>query len=66
MEFLNIILEKKEGITRLIINRPPVNVINFETLLEINTALAELAKDDETRVLLIRGAGSRHSVPVSR
>jgi len=59
MEYKNLILEKKDGITRLIVNRPPVNVINMETLLEINNALAELAADSETRVLLFRGNGSR-------
>lgn len=59
MEFKNITLEKKNGITRLIVSRPPVNVINFETLGEINHALTELANDKDTRVLLIRGAGSR-------
>ena len=59
MEFRNITLEKQEGIARLTINRPPVNVINFETLIEINTALEELGKDEETKVLLIRGSGGR-------
>ena len=59
MEFQNITLEKKEGITKLTINRPPVNVMNYETLVEINTALEELGKDEETKVLLIRGGGSR-------
>ncbi len=59
MEFQNIILEKKEGIAKLTINRPPVNVIDFATLLEINTALEELKKDEETKVLLIRGSGNK-------
>ena len=59
MAYKNIELEKKDGITRLTINRPPVNVMDQETLGEICTALEELAKDDETRVLLIRGAGER-------
>jgi enoyl-CoA hydratase/carnithine racemase len=59
MEFQNIILEKKGGIAKLTINRPPVNVINYETLGEINTALEALGKDEETKVLLIRGSGSR-------
>ncbi len=59
MEFQNVTLEKKEGIAKLTINRPPVNVINYETLGEINTALEELARDEETKVLLIRGSGSR-------
>jgi cyclohexa-1,5-dienecarbonyl-CoA hydratase len=59
MEFQNITLEKKEGITKLTINRPPVNVVNYETLMEINAALEALGKDEETKVLLIRGSGSR-------
>jgi enoyl-CoA hydratase/carnithine racemase len=59
MEFQNIILEKKDGIAKLTINRPPVNVVNYETLMEINTALEKLGKDEETKVLLIRGSGNR-------
>ncbi|MFC2050456.1 enoyl-CoA hydratase/isomerase family protein [Chloroflexota bacterium] len=59
MEFQNITLEKKDGIAKLTINRPPVNVVNYETLMEINAALEALGKDEETKVLLIRGSGSR-------
>ncbi len=59
MEFQNITLEKQAGITKLTINRPPVNVMNLETIREISAALEELAKDEETKVLLIRGAGNR-------
>lgn len=59
MEFQDISVAKKEGITQLTINRPPVNVLRYETLLEINTCLAEMQREAETRVLLIRGSGSR-------
>jgi enoyl-CoA hydratase/carnithine racemase len=59
MEFQNITLEKKDGIAKLTINRPPVNVVNYDTLMEINAALEALGKDEETKVLLIRGSGSR-------
>ena len=59
MKFQSITLEKNQGITKLTINRPPVNVMNYETLVEINTALEELGKDEETKVLLIRGGGNR-------
>ncbi|MFC1900831.1 enoyl-CoA hydratase/isomerase family protein [Chloroflexota bacterium] len=59
MAYKNIVLEKKEGITKLTINRPPVNVMDQESIEEIISALEELAKDDETRVLLIRGEGDR-------
>jgi cyclohexa-1,5-dienecarbonyl-CoA hydratase len=59
MEFKNIILEKKEGITVLTLNRPPVNVVNYEAIMEINFALRELKNDEASRVLLLRGAGSK-------
>ncbi|MEE8443619.1 MAG: enoyl-CoA hydratase/isomerase family protein, partial [Dehalococcoidia bacterium] len=59
MEFQNISLEVKEGIAKLIIDRPPVNVMNWETLVEINAALEEVQKDDEAKVLLIRGSGNK-------
>ena len=59
MEYKNIALEKKEGITKLTIDRPPVNVMDQATIEEIINALEELAKDDETRVLLIRGSGDK-------
>jgi cyclohexa-1,5-dienecarbonyl-CoA hydratase len=59
MAFQNITLEKKDGIARLTINRPPVNVINYDTLREINAALEEVQKDAESKVLLVRGGGDR-------
>ncbi|MFC1920947.1 enoyl-CoA hydratase/isomerase family protein [Chloroflexota bacterium] len=59
MAYKNITLEKKDGITKLIINRPPVNVMDQETIEELSNALEELAKDEETRVLLVRGAGEK-------
>ena len=59
MVYKNIILEKKDGIARLTINRPPVNVVNYEAISEINDALEELKKDDASKVLLFRGAGNK-------
>ncbi|MFC1952516.1 enoyl-CoA hydratase/isomerase family protein [Chloroflexota bacterium] len=59
MEFQNITLEKQEGISRLTISRPPVNVMDCDTIGEISAALDEVAKDDEVKILLIRGAGNR-------
>ena len=59
MEYKNIILEKKDGMAKLTINRPPVNVINREAISEINTALEEIRKDETIKVLLFRGAGNK-------
>ena len=59
MNFENILLEKKEGVAKLTINRPPLNIINIDTLEEMNQALAELRTDDEVKVVVITGAGNR-------
>jgi enoyl-CoA hydratase/carnithine racemase len=59
MKYQNILLETKDGITTLTINRPPVNVINYEAIMEINFALRELKNDEATKVLLLRGAGNK-------
>ena len=59
MVFKNIILEKKDGIAKLTINRPPVNVVNYEAISEINAALEELRNEESIKVLLLRGAGNK-------
>jgi cyclohexa-1,5-dienecarbonyl-CoA hydratase len=59
MSFKNILLEKKEGVARLTINRPPLNILNIDTLEEMNQALAGLKTDDEVKVVVITGAGNK-------
>jgi enoyl-CoA hydratase len=60
MAFQNITVEKQSGIGRLTINRPAAaNVMNYETLVEMNAALDDLAKDESVRVVLLRGTGNR-------
>jgi len=59
MNFKNILLEKKEGAAKITINRPPLNILNIDTLVEMNEALAELRTDDEIKVVVITGAGDR-------
>jgi len=59
MAFKNIILEKKEGVAKIIINRPPLNILDIDTLEEMNQALAGLKTADEIKVVAITGAGDR-------
>jgi cyclohexa-1,5-dienecarbonyl-CoA hydratase len=59
MAYQLITLEKQAGIGRLTLNRPSTNVMNYEMLVEMNSALEDLAKDDSVRVVLIRGVGNR-------
>ena len=56
----NLLLEKKNGIATLILNRPKVhNVLTGEMYEGLTRYLYELDKDDETSVILIRGAGEK-------
>jgi len=59
MNFENILLEKKEGVAKIIINRPPLNILNIEIITEMNQALAELKMDDEVKVVVITAAGNK-------
>jgi len=59
MSFKNILLEKKNGVAKLIINRPPLNILDIDTIEEMNQALAELRTDDEIKVVAITGAGDK-------
>ncbi len=53
-----IILEKKNNIGYLILNRPEVfNAINQELIDEVRDALVRVDKDEKIRVLIITGAG---------
>ncbi len=45
------------GIGRLVIDRPPVNVLDIATLDALNSAVAEAASDRGLRVLALSGAG---------
>ena len=58
MSFETIILERKNGVATLTLNRPEkLNAINRKMAEELNEAVVEVAKDTEVRVLVITGAG---------
>ena len=59
MEYKNTLYEKSEGIATITINRPPVNAINEETILEILSELDDAKKDEGIKVIVITGAGDR-------
>jgi len=62
MKFENIIYEKdkEKGIVKLTINRPEVrNALNAATRQEIRTAIGEIEKDEDVRVVIITGAGEK-------
>lgn len=60
MDVKDILYEKKEGIARIIINRPQVhNAFTTNALREMSLALEDSELDDEVRVVVVRGAGEK-------
>jgi len=57
--FKNIIFEKTDEVAKIVINRPPLNVLNAETLLEMTTALENIRRDQSLKAVIITGAGDR-------
>lgn len=56
----SILLEKKEGLAIVTINRPEVhNALNRTVLSELAQVTEELANDRQTRVVIITGAGEK-------
>src|SRR5258708_17992999 len=58
MKYETIILERKEGIGYLTLNRPDrANTISFQLMQEVVSAMAEVEADAEYRVVIVTGAG---------
>ena len=58
MAYKNIIVEKKDGIGTIKINRPKVlNALNRETILELLKAIEELERDKDIKVVVLTGEG---------
>ncbi|MCW3986081.1 MAG: enoyl-CoA hydratase/isomerase family protein [Candidatus Bathyarchaeota archaeon] len=58
-DFKNIIYEVEDGVARITINRPPLNVLNVETIQEIIAALENADGNKNAYVVVITGAGDR-------
>jgi len=59
LNYKNITLEGKDGVARLTINRPPLNILNIETMQEMISALKAVGKDESVNAIVITGAGDR-------
>ena len=58
MPYENIVVEKKDQIGILKVNRPEkLNAVNIETILEIESAIQEFNQDKEVLVVIITGEG---------
>jgi len=59
MSFKNILYDVIEGVAKVSINRPPLNILNSETLLELTVALEKAQSDPSVFLVIIAGSGSR-------
>jgi 2-(1,2-epoxy-1,2-dihydrophenyl)acetyl-CoA isomerase len=58
MSYETIILERKDGVGTLALNRPEkLNAINRKMTEELNSAMVEIAKDTGVRALVVTGVG---------
>jgi enoyl-CoA hydratase len=58
MSYANIVVEKKESIGIIKINRPNnLNALNKDTIIELTTAVEELEKDKNIKVAILTGEG---------
>src|SRR6266849_3923032 len=60
MAFSNILLEKKNSIAYVTVNRPKVlNALNMATMEELRAAFHEIKNDAGVRVVILTGAGEK-------
>lgn len=63
MDFKWIIFEKEEGVAKITLNRPPLNILNIEMMGEINKALESL-QEDNLKLLVFAAEGKAFSAGV--
>lgn len=56
MGFQHIVFEKQDGVARLTLNKPPLNVLDIATMREINTVLEGVDDDPSIKVLVFEAA----------
>jgi 2-(1,2-epoxy-1,2-dihydrophenyl)acetyl-CoA isomerase len=55
----HLLVQKKDKIVTLVLNRPEVlNAMSAEMIQQLHDALINIAKDEHTRVVILKGAGS--------
>ncbi len=58
MNYSNLLIEKKNNVATVTINRPDkLNALNAETMYELKSSFTELKSDPETYVVIITGSG---------
>lgn len=52
-------LHREGRVTTLALNRPPLNILDLESIDRLNDGIARIAADPEVQVVVVRGAGDR-------
>ncbi len=52
-------ISKEEGVTTVLLDNPPVNILNQKVMQELNQLLDELREDSETKVILLTSQGTQ-------
>lgn len=63
MKYRNILIEKEKQLARVILNRPPLNILDLATLEEMKEAFAALEKE-KPLLVVFSGAGANFSAGV--
>jgi len=62
----NVVVEKRDHIGIITLNRPEeMNTFTVPFARELNRALLEMEKDDQVRVVVLKGAGKHFSTGIS-
>lgn len=59
------VVPQEGGIRRIVLDRPPANILDMETFSALRRAVAEIALDPGVRVLLFEGSGANFSFGAS-
>lgn len=59
MSYANLLVDVKNYIATVTINKPPVNSVNLATILELEKAFDELAASKDVRVIILTGSGDK-------
>ncbi|HET9531090.1 MAG TPA: enoyl-CoA hydratase/isomerase family protein [Blastocatellia bacterium] len=62
--FEHVDLDSNGGVLKLVLDRPPLNILNIQMLNEINAVLEEAAGDRSIKLLIITGRGKAFSAGV--
>lgn len=56
---MNVLLERQDAVARLVINRPPLNILDIETIRELRAKLGAAMDETGVRLVELRGAGEK-------